>query len=110
MVMVHAHIAQFSLLFKIYFVILVADHKSMLCQFVLINSGVLNVVCVWIFWQRQRQPEPVVKSDRGVQLKLHDSHIWHSFAACGSKMVISAEGRYGKVYVSPVHTCVVKSY
>ena len=51
-----------------------------------------------------------MKSDRGVQLKLHDSHIWHSFAACGSKMVISAEGRYSKVYVSPMHTCVVKSY
>ena len=46
-----------------------------------------------IYVQSQKQQEPAVKSDRGVQLRLHDGHIWHSFAACGSKMIVSAEGR-----------------
>ncbi|XP_070211803.1 uncharacterized protein [Littorina saxatilis] len=41
----------------------------------------------------QRQQECVIKTDRGVQLKLHDTHIWSSFAACGSKMVLSHDGR-----------------
>jgi hypothetical protein len=34
-----------------------------------------------------------VKSDRGVQLRLDDIHIWHSFAACGAKMLVSPDGR-----------------
>ena len=45
----------------------------------------------------------VVKCDRGVQVRLHEYHIWQSFAACGSKMVIGRD--FGRFVCNRVNQC-----